>query len=206
MPAVPRPDVTVALSRRLVLTAGAVLTGGALAGCDLSDLDPRSAPSSGTPSAAPTLQAPAPADQVADVATLRAALDEVLAASALVEAVVARHRRLRADLRPVLAMHRAHADLLSRAAPPASTSGSSPSSSPSTGASAAAPAPAAHAPRRPGAALALVRRTEATTGDRLTGWAVEARSGTFARLLAGMAAGVAQQVAVLPTSVSGGRP
>jgi hypothetical protein len=125
----------------------------------------------------------------------------VLAVAALVDAVARRHRRLAAPLRPVLAMHRAHADLLAGADPGASASPTGPSSSPH-----GAPSSAVRSPRRPGPALALVLRTEATATDRLIGWAVEARSGVFARLLAGMAAGVAQQVAVLPPSVPRGRP
>lgn len=167
------------VSRRaalVVLALGAT----AASGCDVEDLDPRSAPT--TPTVTPTLLAPAPADEQADVATLGRALAETVAALALVEAVARRHRRLRPHLGALARMHRTHRDLLAEAAPDTD-----------------APAvPRVRTPAHPARALALVRSHEDTSRRRYVGWALEARSGAFARLLAGMSAGVAQHVSVLP--------
>ena len=78
-------------------------------------------------------------------------------------------------------MHRRHQEILDEAAADPVT--------PST--------PAVRPPRRATAALALVRTTEDVTRGRFEAWALDARSGSFARLLAGMSAAVAQQVEVL---------
>lgn len=173
------------MARRLVLGGLVAAGSGLLAGCselpdvDLSTLDPRSDPA--TPTTTEPRE-PADPDAEADVRTLEAAYAEVLASSALVTAVADRHPRLDATLRPLLALHRSHAEVLAGAAP------DRPEASP----------PPTRAPRRRARALELVRSAEATTQTRLEGWAMDARSGAFARLLGSMAAGVAQQRSLLP--------
>jgi hypothetical protein len=168
-----------AVTRRAAVV-GALAAGAVVAtGCE-QDAGPGATGS--TPTApTPTLLEPADPDREADVATVGSALDQTVAALAVVEAVAQRHRRLRPTLDPVATVHRAHRDVLADAAPEV-----------------AATSPAATAPARPADALALVRRTEEATRTRLERWALDARSGTLARLLAGMAAGVSQQVSVLP--------
>ena len=178
--------MSASLTRRTAL--GLLGVGGLAAvvsACDASDLDPRSDPP--TPTVTQTLQQPAPADQQADEETLLAALGETATTLAFVEAVLRRHPSLRADLREVAAMHRTHRDELTAAASDAGRPG----------------APGVPVPRRASAALALVRATEETTRGRYQGWALEARSGAFARLLASMSAAVGQRLSVLPDGVEG---
>jgi hypothetical protein len=168
-----------AVSRRAAV-AGALAVGAAVAtGCE-QDAGP-GATASATATPTPTLLEPADPDREADVATVGSALDDTVAALAVVEAVGQRHPQLRPAVEPVAAVHRAHRDVLADAAPEV-----------------AATSPSATAPTRPARALALVRSTEETTRTRLEGWALDARSGTLARLLAGMAAGVSQQASLLP--------
>lgn len=177
--------------RRLVL-GGLLLGGGAVvAGCsgdgpdvDFSRLDPRSDPP--TPTTTAELREPADADADADVLTLEAAYAEVLATATLLEAVAQRHQRLAPALQPLVRLHRAHAEVLAGAAP------EDPPTRP----------PSGRSPRTAAKALALVRSTEESTQNRLGGWALDARSGTFARLLGSMAAAIGQQYSTLPTKVS----
>lgn len=166
------------VSRRGALALMAA--GGLVAtGCDAGDLDPRSEPP--TPTVTETLQAPAPADEQADAETLARVLAETSAALALVQAVTARHPSLRGRLTPLARMHRTHRDLLARAA--AEEDEATP--------------PSVTVPRRRAAALRLVGSHEDVARKRYEGWALDARSGTFARLLASMAAGVAQHTVAL---------
>lgn len=73
----------------------------ALAACDLD-------PPSAAPSESPTT-APLPDDEV-----VAAAGKSILLTIALLEAVRARHRPLREEIRPLLAMHLAHLEVLER--------------------------------------------------------------------------------------------
>ena len=166
------------VSRR---TAIAVLGVGSLVatGCDVEDLDPRAVPP--TPTVTRTVEAPPPEDEQADLDTLAQVVAESAATLALVEAVARRHPRLATQLDPVAAMHRRHQEILDEAAADPVT--------PS--------ARSVRPPRRATAALALVRTTEDVTRGRFEAWALDARSRSFARLLAGMSAAVAQQVEVL---------
>lgn len=171
--------MTAAVSRRTALAAIGGL-GLATAGCDARDLDPRSDP----PTPTVTLQAPAPADEQADLETLDQVVTETVATLALVEAVLERHPGLSDRLDPLVSLHRRHRDLLAEAAkdqePPA--------------------APSVQPPAKRPAALRLVVSTEEVTRGRYEGWALDARSGPFARLLAGMSAGVAQHAAWVEAS------
>lgn len=169
--------VAAPLSRRTTLGAvGASGLAAALSACDAGDLDPRSEPA--TPTVTETLVQPAPADEKADGETLVQVLSETAAVLALVEAVAAQHPSLRARLTPLAAMHRAHHDLLLGAAEDAEADS----------------APQVPVPARPPAAMRLLRSTEETTRGRYQGWALEARSGAFARLLASMSAAVGQRL------------
>lgn len=185
-----RPATHRHVPRRLVL--GGLLIGGAglAAGCsaevpdvDLSRLDPRSDPP--TPTTTAELRAPAATDADADLLTLEAAYAEVLATAALLDSVAQRHQRLATTLQPLIRVHQAHADALAGAAPQDPT--------PTT--------PTSRSPRQISRALALVRSTEETTQSRLSGWALDARSGTFARLLASMSVAIAQHSSTLPDQV-----
>lgn len=185
-----RPATHQSVPRRLVL-GGLLLGGGAVVtGCsgdapdvDLSGLDPRSDPP--TPTTTAELREPGDVDAKADVLTLEAAHAEVLATAALLDAIAQRHRRLAPALEPLVRVHRAHADVLAGAAP------EDPPTRP----------PSGRSPRTAAKALALVRSTEESTQNRLEGWALDARSGTFARLLGSMAAAIGQQYSTLPTRV-----
>ena len=83
-----RTALTLALSAPLVLAA--------------CDLDPPTA----EPSESPTVPPPPDAEVVAS------ARQAILLTVALLEAVSARHRRLRADIRPLLRLHAAHLEVL----------------------------------------------------------------------------------------------
>jgi hypothetical protein len=94
-------------------------------------------------------------------------------------------------LRPTLAVHRVHVELLegSSAVTPSGPSGSSAPSASSSG-----PPPLAGPPPARAAALA---RAERTLQRRLGGLATESRSGPLARVFASMSAASAQQAVVL---------
>jgi hypothetical protein len=123
-----------------------------------------------------------------------------------VDATLAAHPRLERVLAATRDVHAAHVDLLADAAP----GGGSPS--PSAGASAGSP-PATEeppqvpqVPRDPARALRALARheDELSLADKRNAFSAE--SGSFARVLASMAAAAAQQAAVLrATTVPGGR-
>ena len=158
------------MTRRGALAAGTVVV---VAGCDL---DPRS---SEPEQPAPTTGAPRDPDADADRALLEQARAATAGALAVVSAARHGHPTLRPVLRPLLALHRVHADLLEE------------------GDTAGTPDPVV-APGDPAAALTQVRRSEGRLQRRLTGLAVRASSGELARVLAAMGAGVAQHLASLP--------
>lgn len=167
------------LTTRRTAVAGALAGAAGLAGLTGCDLVGGERPSSSsTPGAAVARSSdaggPNPDEKL--VADLRAELASVLA---LVNEVRRRTPRLRQALNPLVRMHQAHFDVLSDVA----VSGRSPGSAP---------------PRRAtGAPLARVRAREATTQQRLDEWALQARSGALAQLLASMSASVAQHRVVL---------
>ena len=123
-----------------------------------------------------------------DLAALQEARTVVGTRLDLVRRTSGRHRRLAATLAPLVGVHRAHDRLLagatSRPRPPRT------------------PVPV---PGERGRALELLHAQEATLQRRLAELAQDASSGAVARLLASMAAAVAQQAAVLP-SPRGARP
>ncbi len=164
-------------SRRWVVTAVAggavgVGLGGALSAC--------SAGGAGSPDAS----ASAPAELAPDVAGATRALAEIRAVRAAVSETVARFPGRRAQLAPVVEMHRTHEASLVDAVPDrADTSGSA--------------APYA-VPRQRAAALRRLAARERRLHDTLDALAARAESGEFARLLASMGAGVHQRLARWP--------
>jgi hypothetical protein len=159
----------VAVTRRAALAAGAVAV---VAGCDL---DPRS---SEPDQPSPTEGAPREPDADIDLVLLDQARAATARALAVVSAVRRGHPSLWGPLRPLAALHRAHAGVLD------APDDDQPDAQTARGDVVAA--------------LARVRRVEARLQSRLTGLAGRAGSGELARLLAGMGAGVAQHLAALP--------
>jgi hypothetical protein len=164
---VPRPAAGPATSRRTTVV-GALAGLLAVTGCDLDDLDPRGAEAE--PDAPPTEQS-----VDADAELVDRALTRITSADTVLEELVRQHPRLRRELRPLREMHAAHAEVLGGFLDRATISG----------------------PFELPQARRLVRRTETGLQRHLTQAAVRAESGGLAKLLASMAAGVAQNMAVL---------
>ena len=167
----PAPEATV--SRRGLLLGGVGLL--ALAGCSgdgSDDSGGRKRSPRGTPELAP------------DVAVATAALERIRATRAAVDATSTRHPALGRELADVTEMHAAHEESLVDAVPERAR----PDSPPAT---------YAVPPRRRVAAreLAVAEGELHATLDEL---ALRAESGDFARLLASMGAGIAQQLAGWP--------
>lgn len=164
------PQPVRAVSRRATVTgATAGLLATALpAGAVLSGcdaLDPSSPAASPSPDAATDPDA-------ALVDRVRVELDELLA---LVSGLHRRQPALRPSLEGLLAMHTAHRDVLVEPG---------------------LPTPSPRAPRgAPDELWSLLVSRERIARKRLAGWAVDARSGTLARLLASMSAGIAAHLA-----------
>lgn len=142
-----------------------------------------------------------PVEEDPDIALAATVLADERDVLSRVEATVAAHPRLGRVLADARAGHEAHIALLEQAVPE-QTSDASPSASasvppPSPSQSPAQPEPRIKVPADPRRALAAVARREeelSLTGRRS---AFSAESGAFARVLAAMAAGAAQQAAVL---------
>lgn len=154
-------SLRVPTSRRTALTL-ALSAPLALAACDLD-------PPSATPSPSPTA-APLP-----DAEVVASATREILLTVALLEAVSARHRPLRADIRPLLALHAAHLEVLD-------------DGSEDPAAAAALPADT------PPLARTQVSDAESSLAATLADAARRAASGDLARALASMSAAVTQRV------------
>lgn len=108
----------------------------------------------------------------------------------LIRRTTRRHTGLRTRLAPVLALHAAHLDALRPDGDASSPSPSSPSPSPRP--------TAVPVPRRAAVALSSLADAERALHARLKGLALEAHSGDLARLLAAVAAGTGQRLAVWP--------
>jgi hypothetical protein len=156
---------------------GGALLGLTTAGCSLD-----------RPSDAPRRAASAAAPAVADVDPDAVLVDDVLAEltslGALSASVAQRFPRLREPARALVDLHAAHREALGDevAAGPAEDVGESPRPEDAT------------------AALRLLRTRELRAQRHLVDWSVAAESGALARLLAAMSAGIAQQVATLPSA------
>lgn len=151
----------------VALAGGAALAGG-LSGCDIGDPARPGASPGATPAADP------------DEELLDRARTEVDAALALVTAL-SRHGRMATPLAPLLAMHTAHRDALAGDDTPTETPTGTPAPPSLSGA--------------PGELWTMLLARERTLQRRLAVSAVEASSGTLARLLASMSAGIAAHVA-----------
>lgn len=144
---------------------------------------------------------PAPDPDVALAATV---LGDEQALIDRIDATVARHPQLAALLTDTRTAHEAHVDLLREAAPddPGSAAEDAPSSSPDPSPSAGAPqAEDTDRPSRdPERALRDLARREDDLAlvDKRSAFAAE--SGTFARVLASMAASAAQHAVLLRTA------
>jgi hypothetical protein len=175
------------VSRRTAIGGAAALTALVVSGCT-NGSGPRSSPSAAPPGEqgdSPT-QAPEDPDVALAAAVLRSEqdmLDRVLATAR-------RHPRLAASVSGARAAHQAHVALLTRAVP-----GRSATPTPT-------PAPRVRPARVPASArsalasLAGAENRLSVTGRRRAG---VARSGSFARVLASMAAASAQQAVHLST-------
>lgn len=120
------------------------------------------------------------ADEDPDTRLLAAALASIDEVVAVLTAVRRREPTLHPSLDPLLRLHAAHRDVLTEAAPQAPTPGTD----------------RPRVPRGSGPALAVVEQRERALATRLAAAAVGAESGTFARVLASMAAGVEQHLDV----------
>jgi len=169
VPHSPWPAPDALVSRRGLLLGSAALL--AVAGCS-SDDDARDSAPSGTPELAP------------DVAVATTALERIRGTRAALDATSARFPALRRELAEVTAMHAAHEESLVDAVPERARPDSPP-------ASYAVP------PRRRAAVRALAA-AEGELHTTLDALALRAESGDFARLLASMGAGIAQQLARWP--------
>lgn len=176
LPAVPdRPR-----SRRDVLVLGAslgtgsVLAAAGLTGCSVNNpFDDEETPA-----------ARAVPDLAPDVAVAVEAVTAIRSTEQLLDAVAGRHPRLRASLQGLSAMHRAHLAALVDAVPERVDTS-------------ATEQPPPVAPTAPAARGQLLDR-EHRLHQQLTGLALRAESGAFARLLGSAAASVSQHLAVLP--------
>ncbi|MCW2846763.1 MAG: hypothetical protein JWR90_737 [Marmoricola sp.] len=127
-----------------------------------------------------------PAALAPDVAVATSALAEIKVLRAAVTTTVSRFPATRAQLTPLLQLHRAHEVSLADAVPARAASGASP-----------APVPYA-VPRKRDVALSMLLAREGRLHASLDALALRAQSGDFAQLLASMGAGIGQQLAVLP--------
>lgn len=166
-----------ALSRRGALAVALAGVGtGVVTGCDL---DPRA---TGPTTPTPTAGAPSAPGTDTDLLLLDEAREATAQALALVVTVGARYPRLRGAMRPLAALHEAHAEALEDAGPDGP-----------------AEVPGPEVEGAASSALARVRLEEARLRRRLAAWSVQAGSGSFARLLASMSAGVAAHLADVPS-------
>ncbi len=160
----------------------ASLTLGAAA-CAAHEGDP--GPAVGTTPAAASLAddaaTPGPAEGLTgDVALVARAVATSEGLARALDTARRRYPRLRRRLAPLARVHAEHRRVLVTALPEGAAE------SPDAAGRGLPPTP------RPARALALLRQREQQAGRQLTGLAVEARSGRFARLLASMAAATAQ--------------
>lgn len=159
------------LSRRATLGAAAIAL--VATGCDL---DPRSE----SPPANPP-QVEASGSDSDDSALVRAAQSELTSLVELLELTAVTHPALGELTRRLSAVHSTHLGLLDGDPSVTDLTAAPPSVSPGIK-----------------AAYVALRKQERRLQSRLIDWSVEAQSGALARLLAAMAAAVAQQVALWP--------
>lgn len=184
------------ISRR-TLGYGSLAALSLLTGCGERGTAASAPPSTATPSASPTGR-PGRSGR-SDTELLAEAL---LAERSLVDQLTAQQGpaagAVRARLRAASQVHRAHVRLLGEAADGASASPSADTdASPTPGTGTAPPSPSSDSGTPSRAVLTSLARAERRLVEQHTGAAVEASSGRFARVLAGMAAAAAQQAVLL---------
>jgi hypothetical protein len=140
---------------------------------------------------------PAVVDDDPDLALVAEVSAVVRARVRLLEETLTRHAGLARRLAALADAHRAHLTALADVAPPEAT--------PSPPATAGPPPPApTPVPARRRNALAAVVAAESAAADELTRLAFRARSGSLARLVAGMAASTSMHVVFLTESLPRG--
>ena len=155
-------------------TLGSLLALAAVSACDVDDLRP--------PEDDPVPSGPGESPQLdADGQLVQAVVVEIVQTLGFVERMRRRAPTLREDMKQLSRMHRAHLAVLDPAGQGLTS---------------------AVAPKSGG--LRKVRTREEALQRRLASSAVEARSGSLARLLASMSAAVAQQLADFPPEAGSG--
>lgn len=135
-------------------------------------------------------------DLAPDVGTAVQVVALITAAQTELDTLLTGHPALRSRLGGLAAAYQAYTAALLGAVPPGVDATGAPTGSPS-GAATTAPSTAPTTAPTAAGAKAAARRTAATLHDRLAGFALRAESGSFARLLGSMAAGLSQQLVVL---------
>jgi len=182
---VPIPE-QLRVSRRTAVGGSAVVAAIAVAGCtgDTSPTARRLPGRTITPAASP------------DVALAADVLAQEQRLLDLVEATGRRHPAQAGALASARAAHKAHVALLADAAPDQDSASAGPSSSPTP--------PVTAVPASAAAALLAVATQEAKLAAHDRAGAQKARSGSFARALASMAAAAQQQVVALGAGAKAG--
>jgi hypothetical protein len=166
--------------RRSLLLLGAGAGAAVLTGCSLNNpFDTTRTPA-----------AKAVRDLAPDVGIAVQAVALISAAQQELETLVAGRATNAATMSALVAAYQAYADALRGAVPKGVDVTGSPGPS-------STPAPIAPSPTTNVAVTVAARRTATTLHARLTGFALRAESGSFARLLGTMAAGLSQQLVVL---------
>lgn len=178
-----------AVSRRSALV-GLAVTGATAAGCTPYTVDQPAV-------SLPTPSGPRGVDR--DVLLAQRLLEPERAMLQLLDATVRRHARLAGLLTSGRTVHAAHVELLEEAVPaePAASPSASPGSPAPTTSGPAAPAQEVTVPRRARAAVAGIARAEDRLALLARRSAFAAESGSFARVLASMAAAATQQGVLL---------
>lgn len=166
-------------SRRLVLTTGLV-AGGALVSSGVSGCTINNPLTTTDERAAET----APRSLSPDIAVAVAAVVATRRIIADLQTALKRHPGLGGTIRPLVALHQAHQKALDDAVPRGTKAD-------------AVPTPYA-VPPRPQVALEQLLQRERALAAQLTGLALRAQSGSFARLLGSMIAGQAQTLVSIP--------
>lgn len=162
-------------TRRFVLATGLVAGGALVTGCrvnnPLTTTDEKAA-------------ADAPRSLSPDIAVAVAAVVATRRITADLRATLQRHPGLAGTIKPLVALHEAHQQALDAAVPKGTKAD-------------AVPTPSA-VPPRPQVALGQLLQRERALAGELTGLALKAESGSFARLLGAMIAGQAQTLTTTP--------
>ena len=188
MPVLPVAPRNAATTRRTAL-GGVLASLAAVSACDLDRPDDAPSLQAGSRAGSRASSAQAAPDDDPDGALVDEVLAELAELSALVTGVGSRFPALAAPMRALGDRPDAHREALDAGWDTGPDTGRSP----------------AKAYAGPTEALLRVRSRERVAQRRLSDWAVAARSGALARLLACMSAGVAQQLVVRPATAGADR-